>query len=55
VNDELVNISKEVVVALFKLLSRHSPKETEVNHENLSYDSRSPVRDLNPGHSEYEV
>jgi hypothetical protein len=29
--------------------------ETEENHENLSHNSRSPGRDLNPGPPEYEA
>jgi hypothetical protein len=33
----------------FKVLSRHPPGGTEENHENLSQDSWSPDRDLNPG------
>jgi hypothetical protein len=37
-----------------EVLSRHLPGRTEGNHENLSQDSRSPGRDLNPGCPEYE-
>jgi hypothetical protein len=37
-----------------EVLSRHLPGMTEGNHENLSQDSRSPGRDLNPGCPEYE-
>jgi hypothetical protein len=32
----------------------HSPGGTEDNHENHQSDSQSPVRNLNPGHPEYE-
>jgi hypothetical protein len=42
-------------VALFKVLSQHLPGRTGENHENLSQDSLSPDRDLNPGPSEYEA
>jgi hypothetical protein len=31
------------------LISRYYPGGTEVNHENLLQNSRSPGRDLNPG------
>jgi hypothetical protein len=41
--------------ANFKVLPRHSPGGTEENHENLSRDSRSPGRHLNPGPHEYEA
>jgi hypothetical protein len=37
------------------MTSRHYPGGTEENNENLSQDSRSPGRDLNPGPHEYEV
>jgi hypothetical protein len=39
----------------FKLLSWHSPRRTEENHENLNQDIQSPGRDMNPGPSEYEA
>jgi hypothetical protein len=39
----------------FKVISRHSPGETEKNDENLSPDNWFPGRDLNPGLPEYEV
>jgi hypothetical protein len=38
----------------FKALPRNSPGGTDENHENLSQDSRSPDRDLNPGTPECE-
>jgi hypothetical protein len=38
-----------------KVLSRHSPGRTEISHENLSQDSRSPGLDSNPGSPEYEA
>jgi hypothetical protein len=34
-NDELEMIWKEAIVAIFKVLSRHSPVSTEEKHENL--------------------
>jgi hypothetical protein len=40
---------------LFQVLSWHLPGETEDNHENLSQNSPSPGRDLNPGPHEYET
>jgi hypothetical protein len=43
---------EETVVAHFRLLSRHSPRGTEENHENLSQDSESQVREFNSGPSE---
>jgi hypothetical protein len=39
----------------FKALSWHMPGRTEENHENLSQDSLSPGRDLNPEPPEYET
>jgi hypothetical protein len=36
-------------VAEFKELSRNLPRRTEKNHE-ITQDSRSPGRDLKPGH-----
>jgi hypothetical protein len=50
VNDELERTWKEAVVAQFKALSRNSHGGNEENH-----DSRSPGRNLNPGHPEYEA
>jgi hypothetical protein len=38
-----------------KALTQHFPVGAEENHGNLSRDSRSPGRDLNPGASEYEA
>jgi hypothetical protein len=43
------------VVIQFKVLSPYLLGGTEKNHENLSQDSRSPGRDLNPRRPEYEV
>jgi hypothetical protein len=39
----------------FKVLSRHSPGETEENTKTLSQDSRSPSLGLNPGLPVYET
>jgi hypothetical protein len=39
----------------FKVLSWHSPRGTEENHENLNRDSQSQSRDLNSGPPEYEA
>jgi hypothetical protein len=39
----------------FKVLSRHSPEETEENHKNFSHDNRSRGRDINPGPLEYKA
>jgi hypothetical protein len=39
----------------FKIPSWHSPGRTEKRHENLSQDSRSPGRGLNPGPPKYEA
>jgi hypothetical protein len=46
--NELERIREEVVVKLFKVLSRHSSGGTEENHDS-SQDFLSPDRDLNPG------
>jgi hypothetical protein len=54
-NNGLIKIWKEAVLAKFKVLSRNLPEGTEKNHENLSQDRRSPSRDLNPGPAEYET
>jgi hypothetical protein len=35
----------------YKVLFRHSPGETEENHENLNHDSRSPGPIIEPGTS----
>jgi hypothetical protein len=41
---------------IFKVLPQHFPVGSENNHQkNLSQDSRSPSRDLNPGPPEYET
>jgi hypothetical protein len=53
--NELERIWKEAVVAYIQLLPRHLPGGTGENHENLSNNSRSPVRDFNPGPPEYET
>jgi hypothetical protein len=42
VNGELEEIRKEVVKAIFKVLSWHLPGISEEIHENLSQDSWSP-------------
>jgi hypothetical protein len=39
----------------FKALSRHLHGGLRKNTKNLSQDSRSPGRDLNPGFPEYEA
>jgi hypothetical protein len=39
----------------FKVLSRHSPGETEESHEKFNQDTRSPGRDLNTWSFEYEA
>jgi hypothetical protein len=39
----------------FNVLSRHSSAGTEENHENLSHDTRYPVRGLKPGPPKYEA
>jgi hypothetical protein len=39
----------------FKVLYHYLPVGTEENDENLSQDSQSPGRDLNPGPPEYEA
>jgi hypothetical protein len=39
----------------FKVLSRYLPVGPEENHKNLSQDSGSPGRDLNPGPRKYEA
>jgi hypothetical protein len=39
----------------FKVLSQQSPGGTEKNYENLSQDSRSPSRDLNPRPLKHEA
>jgi hypothetical protein len=38
----------------FQLLSRHLPRVTKRNHENLDQVSQSPGRDLKIGHLKYE-
>jgi hypothetical protein len=38
-----------------KVLSQYLDGRTEENYENLSQDSQSPGRYLNPGPSEYEA
>jgi hypothetical protein len=43
------------VVAYYTALTRQLPGETEENHDDLSYDSRSPGRDLNPGPSQHKA
>jgi hypothetical protein len=43
-NVELERMRKEEVVAHFKVLSRHSPRANEKNHDIISYDSRFPSR-----------
>jgi hypothetical protein len=37
----------------FQLLSRHLPRVTKRNHENLGQVSQSPSRDLKIGHLKY--
>jgi hypothetical protein len=54
-NSEFESMLKEAVVAKFKVIFRHWPEGTEEDHENLSQDSRSPDRELNPWSSEYEA
>jgi hypothetical protein len=39
----------------FKVLSRHSPRGKKEVMKNLSQDSRSPGRDLNPTTAEYNA
>jgi hypothetical protein len=39
----------------FKVLTWHSPGETEENHEKNNQNSQSPGRKLNPGPSAYEA
>jgi hypothetical protein len=46
---------KKTVVAYYKALIRQLPGETEENHEDVSYDSRSPGLDLNPGPSQHKA
>jgi hypothetical protein len=55
VNDLLESMWKEVVMALFKVLSWNLPRRTEENHEDLSQDSRSLGRELNLNPPEYEA
>jgi hypothetical protein len=43
------------VVASFNVLSRYMPGQNEENTKNLSQDSRSSGRDLNPGPPKYEA
>jgi prolyl oligopeptidase PreP (S9A serine peptidase family) len=42
VNVEFERTLKEAIMALFTMISRHLPGETEKNHRNLSQDSRPP-------------
>jgi hypothetical protein len=53
-NNELERILKEAVVAYSKVLSRHSPGETEKMTRNLSQDFRYLDRDLNSKPPKYE-
>jgi hypothetical protein len=52
--DELERIWQEAVVALIKVLCRHSPGVTEKDHKILNQHSRSPGRDLSLRPPEYE-
>jgi hypothetical protein len=45
----------EEAVAYFKVLFWHLPGGLRKTTKDLSQDSRSPDRDLNPGHSEHEA
>jgi hypothetical protein len=45
---------KEVLVAYFNILSRHLPRGTEENHENLRIASQYPSRDSNMAPLEYK-
>jgi hypothetical protein len=51
-NNELNRKWKETDMAKFKVLFQHFPDRTE---ENLTHNSLSEDRDLNPGPSEYEA
>jgi hypothetical protein len=44
-----------VAVAYSKVLSSYLPGGIEKNHKNLSQDSPSPGRGMNPGPPEYEA
>jgi hypothetical protein len=46
---------KEAALALFDAQYHHLPGGARDNHENLSQDSRSPGRNLNPGSPGYET
>jgi hypothetical protein len=44
-----------MAVALFKVLPWYLPGGTKKNHKNLSQDSCSPFRDLNPRPTKYKI
>lgn len=54
-NNEMERIWKEAIFASFEVLYRYLPGELRKTTKNLSQDSRSPGRDLKPGHPKYEV
>jgi hypothetical protein len=52
---EFKGIWKKAVMAYLKVLSWHLLEGLRKNHKNVSQDSWSPGRDLNPGPSKYEA
>jgi len=55
VNDELERIWKKLTRPNFKELSRHSPGDTEENHDKTCENPRSRGRYFNPAPPKYET
>jgi hypothetical protein len=55
INYEMEWIWKEAIMASFEVLSRICLEGLRKTTKNLSQDSRSPGRDLNPGPPEYKA